>query len=224
MGKLTFYGQACFSAEHGNFSLIFDPYLSENPAQVVSPDQVHPNYILVSHGHGDHLGDTVSLALDNGAAVITTAEMGHFLKNKAEKIQVEPMHIGGSWKFPFGRVKLTPALHGAGVPGGVACGFLVELGGTVIYFAGDTALFSDMSLIGRNRRIDYALLPIGDRFTMGPEDAAEAAALLNARNVIPMHYNGNARTRQDPHRFRTLVEARCGSNVIIMTPGETLEF
>lgn len=209
--------------EHDGTALIFDPYLSQNPAKTVTPDQVKPDYIFVSHGHADHLGDTVELAIDNHATVITTAEMGRYLTSQAKEIKVEPMHIGGQWKFPFGTVKVTPALHGAGIPGGVACGFLVDLGDVVIYFAGDTALFSDMKLIGRRKRIDYALLPIGDRFTMGPEDAADAAALLGARKIVPMHYNGNARTEQDPDRFVQLVKRCCDSEVVVMAPGETID-
>lgn len=223
MAKLRFYGQACFSLEHGGTTLIFDPYLSANPAKIAKPTEVHPDYIFVTHGHADHLGDTLELAIKNQATIITTAEMGRFLESQADGLKIEPMHVGGQWKFPFGKVKVTPAIHGAGIPGGIACGFLVDLDTVVIYFAGDTALFSDMKLIGRRKPIDYALLPIGDRFTMGPEDAADAAALLGARNVIPMHYNGNVRTKQDPRDFAKLVAQCCDSEVVIMEPGETID-
>lgn len=222
MSKLSFYGQACFAVTHKDTVLIFDPFLSANPAKAIMPCQIHPDYIFVTHGHQDHVGDAVELAADNHAVIITTAEIGRFLASQAEGIKVEPMHIGGAWRFPFGTVKITPALHGAGVPGGVACGFLISLEEITIYFAGDTALFSDMKLIGRHRKIDYALLPIGGRFTMGPEDAAEAAALLNARKVVPMHYNGSAHTMQDPQYFAKLVTQCCDSEVIIMLPGETI--
>lgn len=223
MAKLSFYGQACFFLEHSGTTLLFDPYISANPAEAARNADIHPDYILVSHGHADHLGDTLELAVRDQASVITTAELCRFLTSQENGIKVEPMHIGGQWRFPFGTVKVTPALHGAGIPGGTACGFLVDLGTTVIYFAGDTALFSDMKLIGQRRQIDYALLPIGDRFTMGPEDAADAAALLGARKVIPMHYNGNTRTRQDPRYFAKLVEQCCDSKVVIMAPGETID-
>lgn len=221
MIRLRFLGQSCFTLETGEETLVFDPWLTGNPAQAARPEDLRPTFILVSHGHADHLGDAVELAKENRAAVIATAEVGRFLAAKGCET-IEPMHIGGAMEFPFGRVKLTPAFHGCGIAGGMACGFLVTTGGVTVYFAGDTGLFGDMKLIGARQKIDYALLPIGDRFTMGPEDAVTAASLLGARYVIPMHYNGNERTRQDPKRFAELLRSETESRPIILAPGEAI--
>jgi L-ascorbate metabolism protein UlaG (beta-lactamase superfamily) len=218
---LRFFGQSCFTIEGNGDMLIFDPFLTGNLAKVAMPDEIHPTYILVSHGHADHIGDTVKLSQDNQAVVITTAEMGHYLAEKGCQ-NIEPMHIGGSVEFPFGKVKVTPALHGCGIPAGVACGFLVTIEEKTIYFAGDTGLFGDMKLIGDYQKIDYALLPIGDRFTMGPDDAVIAASLLKAKNVIPMHYNGNVRTMQNPQQFAEKLVRATMSKPVIMIPGDTL--
>ena len=223
MSTLKFFGQSCFTLQAKEHLLIFDPYLKDNPAKVAMPEDIHPDYILVTHGHADHLGDTVLLTEQNeNAAVITTAEMGrHMLAPKGVK-KLETMHIGGKWQFPFGTVRVTQALHGAEAPGGLACGFVVTVEGKSVYFAGDTGIFGDMKLLGELVRIDYALLPIGDRYTMGPEDAALATKLLNCRNVIPMHYNGNPRTMQDPKVFEKLVHEACNARTIIMNPGDSI--
>jgi len=222
MLKLKFYGQSCFVLRGETVTLAFDPYLSENPAKIPLDADVKLDYILVSHAHADHLGDTVALSEHFGATVVTTAEMGRHVTSLGCK-KVEPMHIGGAIRLPQMRVKATLALHGSGVAGGFACGFLVTVEGVTLYFAGDTGLFGDMRLLGQYNAIDYALLPIGDRFTMGPEDAAIAAEMLNPRFVIPMHYNGNARTMQDPQRFVRLAAERSAAKVIVLAPGEETE-
>lgn len=221
MSKLRYLGQSCFLLRTQEGELLFDPYLSKSPHHVSLPEDANPSYIFVSHGHADHVGDTVELAGKFGSTVITTAEMGRYLEGLGCS-KVERMHIGGGADFPFGRVKITPALHGCGIPGGVACGFLVKTAGITIYFAGDTGLFGDMSLLGMYHRIDYALLPIGDRFTMGPEDAVIAAQMLKARYVIPMHYNANALTRQDPELFAGQIAKATGSRAIVMKPNEEI--
>jgi L-ascorbate metabolism protein UlaG (beta-lactamase superfamily) len=219
--NLKFYGHACFGLWDGETSLLFDPYLSGNPFNVAKPEEVTADYILVSHGHFDHIGDTAAIAKRCGATVISTAEVCN--KVADDGCQVAPMHIGGKISFPFGSVRVTLAFHGAGVPGGHACGFVVNFKGTVVYFAGDTGLFGDMELLGKIEKIDYALLPIGNNFTMGIEDAALAAGMLKAPKVIPIHYNTWPPIAQDPEKFKALVEQNAAGQVLNMKPGETNE-
>jgi L-ascorbate metabolism protein UlaG (beta-lactamase superfamily) len=218
---LKFYGHACFGLGDETTALLFDPFLTDNPFNVAKPDEVAANYILVSHGHFDHIGDTVAIAKRCGATVISTAEVCN--KVSGDGCQAAPMHIGGKIPFPFGSVRVTLAFHGSGIPGGHACGFVVDFKGTVVYFAGDTGLFGDMELLGRLEKIDYALLPIGNNFTMGVEDAALAAGMLKAKKVIPMHYDTWPPIKQDPGKFKALVERNAGGEVLIMKPGSTLE-
>ncbi len=218
--ELTSLGHACFTLSQQKETLIFDPFLSNNPFAPVKPGDVKPSYILVSHMHADHFGDTEVIAKVNEATVISTAEVAGYCAGKG--LKTHKMHIGGKHAFPFGWVKLTPALHGSGIAGGLACGFLIDFYGKTVYFAGDTGLFSDMQYIG-NHHPDVALLPIGDNFTMGPDDALECAGLVKARTVIPMHYNTWPQIKQDPEAFRTAVETKTESKVIILAPGESLE-
>lgn len=219
--EIRYFGQSCFELFDGRYRILFDPYLSKNPAKAAQPSDLHPDFILVSHGHADHVGDAILLSNDNDAPIVTTPEVGHFLE-KGGCRKTELLHIGGKIAFPFGSVKATQALHGCGeVSGGIACGFLVKFGEKTFYFAGDTGLFGDMQLLGQYNKIDCAFLPIGDRFTMGPEDAEIAAGFLKAAYVIPMHYNGNAKTMQNPETFKRQVESSTDSRVIVMIPGET---
>ena len=217
---LTFYGQSTFLLSHGDLKLLIDPYLDKNPFKTAKADDIDAQYILVSHAHGDHLGDAAAIAKRTGAKVIATSEIIRQL-NADGVTNVRPMSIGGKAELEFGWVKVTNAVHGSGVAGGQAAGFIISFYGKTVYFAGDTALFGDMAYIGR-AGLDYALLPIGDNFTMGPEDAAEAVGLLKPKKVIPMHYNGNAFTQQDPAKFQKLVEGRYSIPVIIMKPGTTI--
>jgi L-ascorbate metabolism protein UlaG (beta-lactamase superfamily) len=220
MTTLTFLGHACFQLTHDDVSLLFDPFLTDNPFQVAQASDISCKYILVSHGHADHLGDTVSIAQRNGATVIATAEIAHHISQ--ENCTAHAMHIGGKHVFEFGYVRITPAFHGAGIPGGHACGFIVNFYDTTIYFAGDTSLFGDMALLGRLEKIDYALLPIGDNYTMGPDDAVEAVALLKPKTVIPMHYNTWPLIAQSPEEFKLAVEKRLGTPVHIVAPGQQI--
>ncbi|MDT8900534.1 metal-dependent hydrolase [Anaeroselena agilis] len=220
MKTLKYLGHACFLLSDGRTSLVFDPFLSGNPCAAAGADDIDCHYILPSHGHADHLGDTVRIAKRAGATVVSTAEMAGLCGG--EGCKTHAMHLGGKHAFDFGYVRLTLAFHGAGVPGGHACGFIVNIGGTTVYHAGDTALFGDMALLGKLEKIDYALLPIGDNFTMGPADAVEAVALLKPRFVVPMHYNTWPLIAQDPLEFKRAVETRLDVPVLVVKPGEAL--
>lgn len=219
--QIKYYGHACFTLEHQGTLLIFDPFLNNNPLAPVKADAIKADYILVTHGHHDHLGDTLEIAEKNNTTVITSVEMA--VAYEKPGINFHRMNLGGSFKFPFGRVKMTPALHGAGVAGGRACGFIVDFFGKIIYFAGDTGLFGDMKLIGELNSLDVAILPIGDNFTMGVEDAVVAAQFLQAKKVIPMHYNTWPLIQVDPKVFQAGVERTSNSQCIILEPGEEIE-
>ena len=225
--KLTYLSHSCFLIETSSHRLIVDPFLTGNPLAKVKSSEIDCDYILVSHGHEDHLGDAVELSKRTGAIIIANFEVAMTCaKRGAEK--VHPMNPGGGWDFPFGRVKLTVAHHSSSnqtldgfVYLGNPCGILIEADGKIVYHAGDTALFGDMKLIGELNLIDVAILPIGDNFTMGPEDAAIAAGFLDAKLSIPMHYNTFDLIKVDPLRFTKKVEAngRCAK---IMEIGETV--
>jgi L-ascorbate metabolism protein UlaG (beta-lactamase superfamily) len=221
MLTLQFYGHACFQLTEGNTSVMFDPFLTDNPFKTATPDQIECNYILVSHGHFDHLGDAVSIAKRTGATIISTAEIAGMCGEQGCKAHA--MHIGGKHSFDFGYVRVTPAFHGAGAPGGHACGFIIQFFGKTLYHTGDTGIFGDMQLLGRLEKIDCAMIPIGDNFTMGPEDAAEAAAMIRPGMVVPMHYNTWPLIAQDPGTFKQNVESKLNIPVRIMHPGEKIE-
>lgn len=218
--KLTFLGHACFLLEgEEQETLLFDPFITGNPAAKIDPADIKASYILISHAHGDHLGDAYDIAARNDGLIISTAEIADAAKGKG--CRAHALHIGGGYRFSFGSVKATLALHGSGIPGGHACGFIVEYGGKKIYFAGDTGLFGDMRLIGELNTLDLALLPIGDNYTMGIEDAVVAASFLKARQVIPFHYNTWPVIEADPYLFKEKVEHRTETRCIVLQPGET---
>lgn len=223
MLKFSYYGHACFLLDDGEHKVLCDPFLTGNPAASVKAGDVECDCILVTHAHGDHLGDAPEIAARTGAEIVSTPEVLGVCEKHAKGIKGHGMNIGGSLELPFGKVRMVFAQHSAGVPGGIACGYVVYIGGMVLYFAGDTALFSDMELIGRKDKIDFALLPIGDNYTMGIEDAAEAAKLLGARHVIPIHYNTWPVIQQDPKKFKELAESRSHAKVHIVKPGEELQ-
>ena len=217
---LTFYGQSAFVLTHGDTKIIIDPWLTGSPWKTAKAEDIEVQYILVSHAHMDHLGDTAAIAKRTGAKVVSTSEITRMLGEQGVT-NSQPMSIGGKREFEFGSVKLTNAVHGSGVAGGQAAGFIINFFGKVIYFAGDTALFGDMAYIGK-ANLDYALLPIGDNYTMGLEDATEAVGLLHPKNVIPMHYNSNPYIKQNPEDFKKMVQTRYGIPVLIMNPGTTI--
>jgi L-ascorbate metabolism protein UlaG (beta-lactamase superfamily) len=224
MAKLTWHGHSCFTLETDDGThILFDPFLSESPVADIRLEDVRKlDYILVSHGHFDHFSDCVPLAKQTGATVVATFELVSFVQQQGVE-NGHGMNIGGAHQFPFGKVKLTPALHTGSVAGddeGVfttdCSGFLLTLnGGKRLYFAGDTALIMDMQLL--RGQVDLALLPIGDNFTMGPEDAARAVEFIEPGTVIPMHYNTWELIAQDPAEFRRMVGDR--AKVEILEPG-----
>lgn len=209
MMKITWHGQSCFEIEHGGKRLIIDPFLSSNPLAKKSPEDVEVDYILLTHGHNDHVGDALPIANRTGATIIGPNELAVYLGWQGAK-NTHPMNIGGSYQFDFGRVKLTKAFHGSSYQPegqeeflymGMPAGLLLTLGERTLYHAGDTSLFGDMKLIGELEDVELAMLPIGDNFTMGPDDALLAAEWVGAKHVIPMHYNTFPVIEQDPHAF-----------------------
>ena len=221
---ITWYGHACFLIETGGTKLLTDPFLTGNPLAPVTADDVQVDYILVSHGHGDHVGDTIPIAQRTGATVIANFEVQNWVAAQGIS-NVHPQHIGGGFDYPWGRVKLTIAQHGSALPdgsyGGNPCGFLFYIEGRKIYHACDTGLFYDMKLIGEEG-IDLAILPIGDNFTMGPDDALRAVELIQPKQVVPIHYDTFEVIKQDPHAWAERVQQSTETLATVMQPGQSI--
>jgi L-ascorbate metabolism protein UlaG (beta-lactamase superfamily) len=221
--RVCWLGHACLLVESDGKRLLIDPFLTGNPAAAIKADQVEANFILVSHGHGDHVGDTVAIAKRTGATVIANYEISEWLKKQGLE-KVHGQQHGGGFKHPFGRLKLTLAFHGSALPdgsnGGNPCGFHLFLNdGTKIYDAADTGLFGDMRLIGEEG-IDLAILPIGDNFTMGPDDALRAVKLLEPKKVLPIHYNTWELIAQDAKAWAQRVRKETATEPVVLKPGE----
>jgi L-ascorbate metabolism protein UlaG (beta-lactamase superfamily) len=222
--KLTWYGHATLGFETDGYVVLVDPFFSGNPAASVSADKVKADFILVSHGHGDHVGDAVAIAKRNDAMVISNFEIANWMEKQGVK-KTHGQHLGGGFKHPFGYLKLTLALHGSALPdgsyGGNPAGFLLSThDGQKIYMACDTGLFGDMRLIGEEG-LALAVIPIGDNFTMGPDDALRAVKLLQPRHVIPIHYNTWGLIAQDADAWAKRVEAETSTKVHVLKPGES---
>jgi L-ascorbate metabolism protein UlaG (beta-lactamase superfamily) len=205
--------------------LLVDPFLNGNPMAAVSAEDVECDYIYVSHGHGDHVGDTVEIAKRTGALVITNAEISSWLGD--QDVKAHAQHIGGGYNHPFGYLKFTMAHHGSGLPdgsnGGDATGMLLTTkDGKKLYLACDTCLFSDMQLYG-DEGIDLAVLPIGDNFTMGPDDALKAVKFLRPKHVIPCHYNTFPVIEQDGEAWAERVNAETEAEAHVLKPGESFD-
>lgn len=227
MNRLTWYGHATLGLETGGHALVVDPFFTGNPAASTTAETVAPDYILVSHGHGDHVGDAVAIARRTGAVVIANHEIVVWMDSQGVE-KTHGQHIGGGHQHPFGYLKLTQALHGSMLPdgsyGGNPAGFLLTTNdGKKIYMAQDTGLFGDMQLIGEER-LDVAVIPIGDNYTMGPDDALRAVKLLQPKTVIPIHYNTFDLLNQDALAWRRRVQEETNTRVVVLKPGESFEF
>ncbi len=225
--RVTYCGHSCFLVETGATRLIIDPFLTGNPVAPITAEAVACDYVLVSHAHSDHLCDALAIAQRCSATLIANYEIAEYFG--AQGVKTHGLNPGGGHNFSFGRVKLTPARHSSSLDDnplapvymGEACGLLVTAEGKTLYHAGDTALFLDMQLIGRGG-LDVAMLPIGDNFTMGPDDALEALALLRPKFTIPMHYNTWPVIRQDAADFARRAGLK-GHTVRPLLPGESLD-
>lgn len=219
--KITWYGHSCVLVESGATALLIDPFLTGNGMASISQEEINPDYILLTHGHDDHVGDTISIAQRCGATVVANFEICNWLMKRGVA-KTHPQHIGGGFDYPWGRLQLTMALHGSAMPdgsyGGNPCGLLLSLEGKTIYHAGDTGLFSDMKLIGE-AGIDLAILPIGDNFTMGPADALRAVQFIQPKQVFPIHFSTFPLIEQDPKAWAAKVEQATDSRVVVMEPG-----
>lgn len=209
--EISYHGHSVVKIKTNGQTILIDPFITGNPSTDLQAKDEKPDVILLTHGHNDHVGDTIELAKANNSQVVALNELAVYLQKQG--VNAHPMGVGGAYEFPFGKVKYTLAFHGSiyetetevvntGNPGGIL--FTAE--GYTIYHAGDTALFGDMKLIGDRHPIDVAFLPIGDNFTMGPEDAAYAVSLLKPKIVVPIHYNTFPLIKQDPAVFANLVK------------------
>lgn len=225
MTSLTWLGHGSWAIESGRHHLLLDPFLDDSPTAPIRSGNVRADFILVSHGHYDHVADVAKIAQRTGATIVATYEITDWF-GKQGLSRGEPMNVGGGIDLPFGRVKMTPALHSStlpdGSPGGNPGGFLLALPEGNVYFACDTALFGDMRLIGA-AGLELAVLPIGDRFTMGPDDSIEAVKLLSPRRVAPAHFNTWPPIAQDPHAWAARVKAETSAAPLVLEPGGTIE-
>jgi L-ascorbate metabolism protein UlaG (beta-lactamase superfamily) len=220
---VTWFGHNCWSIATKDSTLLLDPFLDDSPTAPVKSADIDADFILLSHGHADHLGDTVKIAKRTGAPVISNFEVGEWLGKQGiaadKRVGLNP---GGGARQPFGHVKFTVAHHSSSMPdgsyGGVPGGFLLALDGTRLYFACDTALFLDMKLIGGGG-LDLAVLPIGDRFTMGPDDSIDAVNLLNPKRVAPCHYNTWPMIAQNALAWAERVRSHTAAEPIVLEPG-----
>ncbi len=221
--KLKYFAHSAFSLEIEGKHILIDPFLDDNPSSPVKSNEVEADYIILTHGHNDHVGDTVKIAERTDAMIIGVYELVNYFSKLG--FRTHAMHIGGSHVFDFGKVKLTTAAHGSITPdfgyGGLAAGVIISANGKAIYHTGDTGLFGDMKLIGELNAIDILLLPIGDNFTMGIDDAVKAVEFINPKLCVPMHYNTFPIIETDPQVFLEKVSA-AGFKAKLMGFGEEI--
>jgi L-ascorbate metabolism protein UlaG (beta-lactamase superfamily) len=223
--KFTYIGHATYLLEIAGKQIVIDPFFTSNPSTEVAANSVAPDYILVSHGHFDHVEDLVSLAKRTGAQVVSNFEIVNWIQGQGVE-NTHPQHLGGGFNHDFGHLKLTIAHHGSGLPdgsyGGNPAGLLITSEGKKLYFACDTALFQDMQLYGEEG-IDLFVVPIGDNFTMGPDDALRAVKFVKPRLAMPCHYNTWPAIEQDAVAWAKRVEAETDSKVHVLSPGGSLD-
>ncbi len=220
--EVQFLGHACFSLSDGDTTVLIDPFLTGNPKAAISAEDVAATTILLTHGHVDHLGDTVPIARRTGAPVIAIVELAREIGE--EGVQVDEPNLGGTVKFDWGWAKLVPAWHTSTTPKGTVntpAGLLINFEDTIVYHLGDTSLFSDLQLVGKRNPIDIALMCIGGYYTMDRTDAVDAAQLVGAKTVIPCHYNTFPPIETDAQAFKSDVESAGYSNVVVLEPGES---
>jgi L-ascorbate metabolism protein UlaG (beta-lactamase superfamily) len=233
--EIKFHGHSCFELSDGETTVLVDPFLKpNNPAAVVTADEVEPTQIAISHGHADHMADAVAVAKRTGAHCIAVVELANWLEARGVA-EISDPNLGGTVEFDGGRVKLVPAWHTSTLPGsaeapfsaehgtpvGTAAGLIIEIGGVTVYHAGDTCLFSDMKLIAERDPIDVALLPIGGHYTMDRYDAVVAAGFTGASTVIPMHYDTFPPIEVDSSAFKQEAESQTSAQVVLLAPGES---
>ena len=224
--KLTYYGHACFAVVAGGKHLLFDPFIRPNPlAAKIDVEKIEADFILVSHGHGDHVADVVEIAKRTGSTVIAPFEVGSWFEKKGVA-NVQPMNHGGTAMLPFGRVKLTAAVHSSSMPdgsyGGNPCGFVLKTDDGNFYYSGDTALTTEMKLIGERTKLRFAVLPIGDFFTMGIEDAVHAANFVGVTRIVGVHYDTFPPIKLD--HAAAIKTAQAGEKELLLPKiGETID-
>jgi L-ascorbate metabolism protein UlaG (beta-lactamase superfamily) len=223
--EIKFHGHACFELGDGDTTVLVDPFLApNNPKAVATAEDVEPTHIAISHGHADHIADAVAVAKRTGAHCVAIVELVNWLGSQGVEETTDP-NVGGTVEFDWGYISLVPAWHTNTTPDGTAIGLstglLVKIGETTVYHTGDTSLFGDMRLIAERSDVDVALLPIGGHYTMDRRDAVIAAELIGAPTVIPMHYDTFPPIETDVEAFRSEVEEKTSSKVVILQPGET---
>jgi L-ascorbate metabolism protein UlaG (beta-lactamase superfamily) len=220
---IRFLGHACFELTDGDTRVLIDPFLTGNPKAAVAADDVNPTHIFLTHGHADHIGDTVDIAKRTGAQVVAIVELAGELGESGVENLSDP-NIGGTVEFDDVWVRLTPAWHTSTTPNGTVntpAGLVIGIGGKVVYHLGDTSLFSDLSLPGRRDDIDVALMCIGGHYTMDRHDGVAAAELIGAKRVIPCHYDTFPPIETDAQEFKREVESATNSKVVVLEPGDT---
>jgi L-ascorbate metabolism protein UlaG (beta-lactamase superfamily) len=220
--EVRFLGHAAFELADGDTTVLIDPFLTGNPKAAISADDAAATTILLTHGHGDHIGDTVAIAKRTGAPAVAIVEIANELGE--EGIDVFDPNMGGTVRFDWGWVKLVPAWHTSTTPKGTAnvpAGLLINFQDTIVYHLGDTCVFSDLRLVGKRNPIDIALMCIGGHYTMDRVDAVDAAELVGAKTVIPCHYNTFPPIETDAQAFKSDVESATQSNVVVLDPGQS---
>jgi L-ascorbate metabolism protein UlaG (beta-lactamase superfamily) len=233
--EIQFHGHSCFELSEGETRVLVDPFLKpNNPAAVASAEDVDPTQIAISHGHVDHMADAVGVATRTGAECVAIVEIANWLEEQGVEKVYDP-NLGGTVRFGWGWIKLVPAWHTSTIAGsseapysptpgtvtGTPAGLLINLGGVTVYHAGDTCLFGDMKLIAERNPVDVALLPIGGHYTMDRHDAVVAAEFSGAGTVIPMHFDTFPLIETDSAAFKSEVEAKTSSAVVVLAPGES---